>query len=260
MSSLPLEGKKVLITREQSQATSLAKQLIQVGATPVIVPLIAFRKLQLDPLIFESIPTYDWLLFTSQNGVTHFFQQFDHEQLSFLDKVKIAAVGTKTKEKLLQFIDKIDFVPKKFTGDDLAEELKKVCSRDEKILLVKGNLARNVIVKELSESGYDIQAVTVYETYLPIENKELLSQVLTNEKIDIITFTSPSTVEHFVQILGEDQIEQVLSGKVIACIGPITERKAKSYGIAVHVSPKTYTTEQLVEELVQFYLNEEEKE
>jgi len=252
MKSNVLKGITVLITREPSQAIPLADLLGKCGARTVNVPLISFRKVAVEPKIWSKLDEYNWLIFTSQNGVEYFFQQLKENDRFLNRSTKIAAVGTKTKELLEKYQMEVQFIPSSFTGDQLAREMKDSCLADEKILFVKGNLAKNTIVQVFQEKGYDIDETTVYETYLPKSSSEKLVELFHREDIDVITFTSPSTIDHFVKIAGS-QLRDFVSNKVIACIGPVTEKRAKYYGIDIHISPNVYTTEQLVYEIVQYY-------
>lgn len=254
MSPLPLQGKKCLITRQSDQAKELIEMVNRFGGIPISIPLISFRPTELsekDRIRIEQLYSYDWLVVTSQNGVNYFFERMKELHLSLPEKLKIAAVGTKTKAALEKHGLHADLIPENFTGDDLAHTLRKYVSTNERVLIVKGNLARDVIYKELIANGIKAEEWVVYETFFPEESKDKLIETMKNNHLDILIFTSPSTVEHFMETINEQQLSHKIKDSLIACIGPITKRKAESYGLTVSICPTVYTIEQLMQDLIQ---------
>lgn len=257
-----LLGKKCLIMRDASQAYSLLEGIRVLGGIPFLVPLISFRKKILTSSEMETIKNlarFNWIIFTSQNGVKLFMEQLSDLNLVFPEHVKVAAIGTKTKQCLEEFRISPSFVPKKFTGDVLGQEIREVINKNDKICIVKGNLARDAAGEELRKFGADVQEIISYETYLPEESKEQLLQTLTKHRIDILIFTSPSTVEHFMGILKEHKEEKIIEGMWIACIGPVTEKALRKFNLPVHICPEVYTTDQLLIDITNFFNTEENR-
>jgi len=241
--------------RDSSQAGSLIEGIRSLGGIPLLVPLISFKKTSLsgrERKQMNELARFDWLIFTSQNGVRYFMEQLKELGLSFPKHVKVAAVGTKTQSSLVNYGISPSFIPKKFTGEALAEEMKNCIKKNERICVIKGNLARNIVSTVLRDVGAIVEEIIIYETFLPEENKEKLIEAL-NNKVDVLIFTSPSTVKHFIAILMEKNKRHLLEGKWVASIGPVTKKTLEENGIHVHICPNIYTVDQLLEELKLFF-------
>lgn len=250
-----LSGKTCLIMRNASQAKPLIDGISKLGGHSILVPLISFKKKNLDEQetkMMKNLSSYNWIVFTSQNGVRFFMDELKEQNLSFPEKLKIAAVGTKTKKLLNDYGLSISIVPKKFTGDVLADEMKQIITSEDRICIVKGNLSRDIVGKVLAEAGAKVESIINYETYLPEESKTKLWETVKTEKLDILIFTSPSTVDHFVQILGTSYLNFV-GNKWIACIGPVTKKALEKYAIPVQICPENYTIEQLLDDMNLFF-------
>lgn len=255
-----LLGKKCLIMRDVSQANSLIKGIRALGGIPFLVPLISFRKKVLTSDEIETINNltrFNWIVFTSQNGVKFFMKHLTERNIMFPKHIKVAAIGKKTKQCLQEFHISPSFVPNKFTGDVLGLEMKEVINKNEKICIVKGNLARDAAGCELRKFGADVHEIISYETYLPEESKKQLLQTLTEHRMDILIFTSPSTVDHFMGILKEYQKEDIFKEIWIACIGPVTKKALRKFNLPVHICPEVYTTDQLLIDLKNFFIHDE---
>lgn len=248
-----LAGKKCLVMRHPSQANSFIAELEKFGAQPVLVPLISFRKTELskgEGAVLNRLPEYDWFVFTSQNGVKYFLEQLSERGKGFPERVKVAAVGKKTGDYLLKRGIDVHFVPEHFTGDQLAGEMKKYFRPGDHLCIVKGNLARDVVRREAEKLGVVVDEIIVYETFFPVENQGMLLKELRNLHDGILIFTSPSTVTHFYQILTEHGETNLLKGKWVAAIGPVTKKALDRLGIPVHICPDEYTGEGLIREMV----------
>ncbi|KON91193.1 uroporphyrinogen-III synthase [Rossellomorea marisflavi] len=246
----PLDGVKVLITRGQSGASETASRIQAEGGIPVVVPLLKFEA-RIDPSEKEwggSLHTYDWILFTSKNGVHFFLEAMDRMGVSLSTLgVRCAAVGEKTANYCEKRGIPIDFIPTEYTGDAFASEFIQAINGNAKVLVPKGNLARNVISEELNRSGMTCHEWIVYETVLPEESGDILKHVLERKEADIITFTSSSTVHHFMKVVKSHSLGHFIEGVPMACIGPITKETAEQYGLHVKISPKVYTVNEMVE-------------
>lgn len=244
--TLPLADKRILITRSKEQARYFSRQIQALGGTSLEVPLIQFQKVsssdRVSTEIYESIPHYEWIVFTSVNGVEYFFELFEDRLTN-----RIAAVGKKTKNALEALGYKVDLVPERFSAEDLVESFEKLTPSS--VLLIQGNLARPLLREELGRIGYNVKQIVVYENKLRVpEEKEM--NVLKKGKVDLYTFTSPSTVHNYIELFG-------LPNGPVATIGPITRQAAERAGVKVAISPEEYTMDGLLEEIVQYFKRED---
>jgi uroporphyrinogen-III synthase len=252
-----LNGLDVLITRDKLQSKEMKKMVENMGGTPHVIPLLDYRYYHdaNESDYLKELHTYDWIIFTSQNAVKFYFCLLKKEGISpdtFNNRYGV--VGTTTKKTLESYGKQASFVPNVFTGKQLAKELLQLDSTTKKTLLPKGNLAKNDATSQLQNSGWTCDDWVIYETYLPDESRSFLSQMLSNQKLDVLTFTSSSAVHHFMKVVKEDQLESKVLDKVIATIGPVTKQTAENYGLDVHVCPTIFTMEKMMEEL-SIYLN-----
>lgn len=249
----PLKGSHVLITRGKSQATGLVEKVESYGGNAVVVPLLDFvlpeNVNQLKNYV-RHIHEYDWLILTSQNGVDYFFRLLEEQAPVKLPR--IAVIGSKTEEILNSHGFKSDFVPSNFVAESFAEEFIPMIKRGSRVLIAKGNLARTVIAKKIREAGAQCQEMITYQTVLPKESEPKLTDLLTKGRLNIVTFTSSSTVHHFMKIVNKQDLQASLDQLVFACIGPIAFETAESYGLSVAVCPKVYTAEAMIDCLAEY--------
>lgn len=255
LKEMPLLDKNVLVPRGKDQAKSFSELVERYGGVPVEIPLIAFRPIDKNKRLHDcmrALDTYNWVIFTSNVTVETFFTFLEDD---VADLPKIAVIGKKTEEVLKQKGFQADFVPTTYVAEAFVEEFLPIVESGSKVLIPKGNLAREYIAAALSEAGAQVDEVVIYETYLPEESRLKLSQILANGDIDILTFTSPSTVDHLMGVVKDYNLYEQLSNCIICCIGPVTERKLHEYGLMVHASPKEYTVKEMVNCLINFLEN-----
>jgi uroporphyrinogen-III synthase len=246
--TLPLADKRILITRSNEQATYFSAQVQALGGTSLEVPLIQF---QLPPNseavkadISKSVHNYEWIVFTSVNGVRFFLSLYESERPL---TNRVAAVGKKTSDALEARGIRIDLVPEKFSAEDLVESFKELSPTS--VLLIQGNLARPLLREELMKMGYNVKQIIVYENKLRTpETKEI--KAVRERRVDVYTFTSPSTVHNFIKVFGQP------SGPV-AVIGPITRQAAENAGLVVDICPEDYTVDGLLDEIVHYFQRED---
>ncbi|MCM3663814.1 uroporphyrinogen-III synthase [Mesobacillus subterraneus] len=244
--SLPLQNKTVMIPRGKAHAKSFSELVARQGGIPVEIPLIAFRPVAateelLD--ILHNLHTYDWIIFTSNVTVETFFSFMKKQQTEL---AKIAVIGEKTKEILESMGGKADFVPQQYVAEGFVEEFLPHIKQGTRVLIPKGSLARDYIGTSLKKQGAIVDEVIIYETFLPEESREKLVKMLRNKSLDILTFTSPSTIDHFMGIVEENKLRDHLEHCIIACIGPVSTKKAKKWGLHVHAAPDKYTVEEML--------------
>jgi uroporphyrinogen III methyltransferase/synthase len=256
----PLFGKRILVTRTREQASELVHRLEDLGAnclegsTIALVPPDSWAELDQE---LRRLGDYDWLLFTSINATRFFFQRLAELGLDArnLKGPKIGVVGTATAEVLQAHGIRADLVPEEFTGEGLAAALLKEGMPGKKVLLPRAAKAREVLPETLSEAGATVTTVPVYRNVQPADYAEV-RQALEEKAIDLITFTSSSTVINFLEMLqcaGEAEQQRLLDGVKIATIGPITAKTAVQKGLTIHIQPKTFTIPALVDAILDHY-------
>jgi len=258
--NFPLLGKKILVTRAEDQNTEIADQLRQYGATPILLPTIRIIPLEnyseLDRSI-KRLSTYDWLIFTSLNGVKYFLSRLEEIGgcIEKLGDAKIAAIGTKTGQILKAHGIKVDFIPGKYRAEGLIDGMKKAGIKGKKVLIPRAESAREILPQELRKWGAEVDVIAVYKTIKPSYSAEYRKKFIKKGEIDVITFTSSSTVTNFVAIFSEQELGTLTSGSLVACIGPITQKTAEKKGIKTDIMPEEYTTRALIEAIIKFYEN-----
>jgi uroporphyrinogen III methyltransferase/synthase len=254
----PLFGKRILVTRAREQASSFVELLEAQGAEVLQFPLIEFAPPEtwrpLDQAI-ERLETYRWVIFTSANGVEAFFLRLQalRQDARRLGAAKICAIGPATAEILERHSIIPDVVPREFRAEGVIEAFAQYDLRGARILLPRAEVARDLLPKELEELGATVEVVPAYRTVRADANRELLKQLLQDRKIDLVTFTSSSTVTTFMELLGTENLKALLEGVQIACIGPITAATAEGFGVTVNIQPKQYTIPALAEAVLHYY-------
>ncbi|WP_040207758.1 uroporphyrinogen-III synthase [Neobacillus jeddahensis] len=248
LNTKPLLDKKVLVPRGKDQAKSFSQQIARYGGIPIEIPLIAFRPIENNQHLqdcLQALSTYDWIIFTSNVTVETFFSFYKKEEVNE-NFPKIAVIGKKTAAVLNELGLPVAFVPSAYVAEVFINEFLPMIESGTKILVPKGNLAREYIASSLTDVGALVDEVVIYETYMPEENKLRLAQMLAEHQLDILTFTSPSTVDHLMSVVEEFHLDEQLKDSLIACIGPVTEKKLLEYGLTVHASPQEYTVNEML--------------
>jgi uroporphyrinogen III methyltransferase/synthase len=254
----PLLGKRIVVTRAREQASDLVKQLADLGAECLQYPTIkVIPAADTDPLsdAISSLSAYDWIVFTSVNGVKLFFERLFELDLDVraLNHLHTAAIGPVTSQQLRTFGLKSDILPKNYRAEAVVEAFCKEDLKGKKILLPRAAEARPVLPVELRKMGAEVDEVTAYLTENVADNADLLIEQLTQKRIDLITFTSSSTVKNFKTLLPSENIKDLLDGVTIASIGPITTDTAKELGFEVHITAHTYTIPGLCDAIMKHY-------
>jgi uroporphyrinogen-III synthase len=245
MTSKPLAGKRIVITRPPHKAESFAAQLRERGAEPVLVPTIAIQP-PVDPgpldRALSNLARYDWVIVTSANTVTHIWRRFAALGIDAagLDWPAVAAIGPATGRALAKQGVQAAIMPEKHVAEALFAVLnRQVTLAGAHILLPQGNLARPVLRDLLRDAGAKVDAVVAYENVKP----EIGSAALA-APVDAVTFTSSSTVENFVEMVTDPL--SVIGGAWVACIGPVTAATARAVGLPVHVIAEPHTVAGLI--------------
>ena len=235
--------KRILITRPRAQADGFAEKLRTAGFEPIFFPVIEIQPIEnniaLDRAL-SKLECYDWLVFTSVNAVDVVCGQFNHLTLP-----QVAAIGPKTAEALKTRGITPDFVPDEYVAESILPGLGDL--RGRWVLLSRAEIARRALPEAIFEAGGIPHEIAVYKT-LPAQLNEAGLAAL-KAGVDIVTFTSPSTVQNFVAIVQQNELDPLsLPGDpLFACIGPITEKAAREEGFIHLVTAREYTTEGLIE-------------
>ena len=252
----PLFGKRILVTRSREQASVLSEKLEQLGAEAWEYPTIKIQEPEdlgsLDRAVANA-GGYDWIIFTSVNGVKAFFNRLKAQRLDIrsLNDAKICAIGPKTAEALEERGLLVDVMPEVFRAEAVVAALEGRIQAGDKVLLPRADLARQVLVDSLQQLGAQVDEIIAYQTVLADNSDtELLLEKLQAGEMHIITFTSSSTVTNFLQLIGEHR--QLLEGVKIACIGPITVETAEKNGLHVDICAQQYTIDGLVDAIVAY--------
>ena len=254
----PLFGKRIVITRARAQASSLVSKLSGLGAQCIEIPTIKIVPPEdVTPLkqSIENIKNYDWLVFTSVNGVKFFFDTlFDmRKDVRTLGHLKFACIGPVTKERLQDYGIISDILPETYRAESVIKAFSNIELKNRNILLPRAKKARTILPEELTQMGAKVDEVIAYETLLDIDKKEELITLLQNSKIDAVTFTSSSTVSNFISLLDSKDSRKLLKNVVTASIGPITSETARSLDIEPEIEAGEYTIQGLVDSLLAYY-------
>jgi uroporphyrinogen III methyltransferase / synthase len=249
---LPLFGKKIIVTRDRGQSPLLAEPLEALGAEVLFVPVIeiveATEKNSLEQAI-AKLDSYDWLIFTSVNGVRHFVEALDRAKTTDLRslRAKLCAIGPATKAAIEALHLRVDVMPKEYVAESLLEALAGEDLKGQRVLLPRAAVARDLVPLALTERGAQIDVVEAYRTVTPVDAAEKARAALLR-KPDWVTFTSSSTVKNLVEALGgREAALAALRGVKIASIGPITSATAREFGLTVDAEAQPHTIEGLVD-------------
>jgi len=259
----PLFGRRVVVTRTREQASDLVAKLEELGAE-----CLEYATIHIEPVADYSVldqaiadlESYSWLLFTSLNAVTYFFKRLyvlgmDSRKLA---TTKVAVVGRATGEELLKHGVRADLIPEKFTGEGLAAALVKTEVKGTRILLPRALKASEILPETLTDAGASVTIAPTYQNVPPQGRKQELRDQLESGTVDMITFTSSSTVTNFLTMLDaadEAELHRLLDKVSIAAIGPITAETVRDNGLSVDIQPERYTIDDMVQAIVAFYRN-----
>jgi uroporphyrinogen III methyltransferase/synthase len=260
----PLAGRTVVITRAQSQADDFIAELERYGADVVLCPTIEIRELEsyerLDEAI-EHLYGYDWLIFTSVNGVEHFFKRLQERarDASDLDELKVCAIGEATAAKLRDLHVHVDVIPEEFKAEGVFSALERFVGGAEElkglnVLIPRASVARDYLPKALEASGARVDVVPAYRTGLPADLDRGRVAAMLSGGADCIAFTSSSTVKNLARLFDTEDLSDALAGVVIACIGDITAKTAADYGLRVEIQPPQFTIPSLAQAIAEFFV------
>ncbi len=262
-STKPLAGRTVVITRAKIQADEFASQLEEYGARVVVCPTIEICPLDSYELLDEAISHlygYDWLIFTSVNGVDYFFQRFaaGQHETSELDELNVCAIGEATAERLRELHVHVDVVPHEFKAEGVFIALERFVGgraglSNLNVLIPRASVARDYLPRTLQEAGARVDIVPAYQTSLPADLDRGRVAALLSGDADCIAFTSSSTVKNLGKLFDTQDLSEALAGVVIACIGDITGSTAADFGLRVEIQPAEFTIPALARAIADYF-------
>jgi len=258
-----LAGRTVVITRALAQADDFATELQKYGAEVVMCPTIEIGEPDSYERLDEAIDHlygYDWLIFTSVNGVDYFFQRLKarDRSTSDIDELKVCAIGGATAERLTDLHVHVDVIPDEFKAEGVFDALKRFVGgpaglRNLNVLIPRASVARDYLPRALEESGARVDVVSAYRTSLPANLDRGRVAAMLSGGADCIAFTSSSTVKNLAQLFDTPDLGEALAGVVVACIGDITATTAKEFGLMVEIQPDEFTIPALARSIAQYF-------
>lgn len=253
----PLFGKKVLVTRAREQASILTERLEALGACCYEAPAIKVVPPEsYEPLdrSISHIGEYQWLILTSVNGVDAFFNRLRLQQLDAraLSGVKVAAIGAATAARLKEHGVYADLVPVEFRAEGILQAIAPLVKPGMKILIPRALIARDILPEKLQDLGAAVDVVPAYRTVTGEADRERVRKLLSSGEINLVTFTSSSTVINLLTLLGEGGAE-LLNSSAIACIGPVTAMTCHDHAIRRDIMAEEFTISGLVESISKYY-------
>jgi uroporphyrinogen III methyltransferase / synthase len=249
----PLLGKRIVVTRTRKQASALSNKLRALGAHVIELPTIRIEppsNLREFAELVQDAHLYDWIMFTSANGVDAFFEIFFklYDDAREIGGARIAAIGPATAQRVKDFHLHVDLQPEEFVAEAVVREFEKQGSIENlRLLLVRAEKAREVLSKELSALGAIVDEAFAYRTVPETRDTTGARRQLVRDGADLITFTSSSTVENFLA-LGLPWPK----GMQVASIGPITSKTARDHGLKIDVEARRHDIDGLVQAIRDF--------
>jgi len=254
----PLFGKRILVTRARDQAVEFTELLKLYGADPVEFPTIEVVPPESWDALDEGvrrIEEYDWLIFTSVNGVVYFLERLraGGKDIRALRGIKLCAIGPRTAQEIERMGVRVDLMPDEYVAEALIDQMGRQELKGRRILIPRAAVARDILPEALTRMGARVDVVAAYRTIRPTRDVDWVKNVLQARQISVITFTSSSTVRNFVDMFGPDEARRLLQGVAVACIGPITAKTVEDYGLAVQILPKDSTIPSLAQAIVEHF-------
>jgi uroporphyrinogen III methyltransferase/synthase len=260
----PLVGRTIVITRALAQSAEFAAQLERYGARVVACPTIEITAPEsyapLDEAI-ENLYGYDWIIFTSVNGVDYFIKRFVElgHDISELDDLRVCSIGEATAVRLRDAQIHVDVVPEQFKAEGVFEALTGYLGGTGgfnalNFLIPRAAIARDYLPLALEGAGARVDVIAAYRTIRPqTSERGRIEALLAGGAVDCITFTSSSTVTNFARLFDTSDLGQLLEGVSIACIGDITASTAAEHNLRTHIQPAEYTVAALARAIADYY-------
>jgi uroporphyrinogen III methyltransferase/synthase len=252
----PLWGVRAAVTRPANQCGALIEALQRGGADVLVTPTIRVQHREMSPVIereIEALGAYDWVVFTSANGVRAFMERvyecgYDARRLAWC---QVAAIGERTAAVLAEHGVRPEVVARQTTQEGLLKAVR--VARNERVLIPRAAAARTVLEEDLTRRGAQVRVLPVYDTMPDRQGVAALRRALTQGRVHLVTFSSASTVEHLARAVKAEDLPRLFAEVVVASIGPSTSAAIRAAGLEVHAEARTATVEALVEAIEKHY-------
>ncbi len=256
MSRRPLHGRRVLITRARHQVDPFRRELVDLGAAVIEVPTLEILPMPTDERVRNAIKSLEstaLVIFASANAVDIFFQMLlgTGADARALHTSKLCAIGQETAESLERHGLRPELVTSEYTAEGLAKALEGWEMKGMRVLVPRAEVARDALPSLLANRGAEVEILPVYRSMCPSEAGPALLRLFNGEGVDVITFTSSSTVYNFVKAFPEDRLPAILGDAEVACMGPVTADTARKLGLSVAIVAREYTTHGLVQAIAE---------
>ena len=256
--SKPLFSKRIIVTRARDQVSVFARHLEEAGASVIECPVI-----QLEPpegweicdRAIDRLSAFSWIVFTSPNGVRAFLGRLRHRgrDLRSLASAQIAVIGPETAQECHRSGLDPELVPGEYRAEGLVESLRPHVQPGTEVLIPRASEARDILPVSLEAFGARVTVAPVYRTVPSKEGADRARELLAQKAVDVVTFTSSSTVRNFMAIFDPGEREALLRGVTVAAIGPVTAETVAEYGLTASIVPPTYTIPALAAAIVEYY-------
>ncbi len=256
MAKRPLHGRRILITRARHQVDPFRRELVDLGASVVEIPTIQIEAMPLDDRVRNAIAHLDstaLVIFASANAVNIFFQMLlaAGQDARALHRSKLCAIGQETAESLETHGLRPELVTSEYTAEGLAKALEGWEMAGMRVVVPRAEVARDALPSLLANRGAEVEILPVYRAICPPAAGGALLRLFNGEGVDVITFTSSSTVYNFVRAFPEDRLPAILGEAEVACMGPVTADTARKLGLEVTIVAREYTTHGLVQAIAE---------
>ena len=257
-SQKPLAGKRIVITRARKQAETVARSIEELGGEVIDFPTIEICPpesfAEFDAAL-DKLSLYDWVIFTSVNSVEPFLERLKlrGETAEALSAHKVGAIGAETAKRLEAARIRASLVPERYQAEGILDAIspEEICGK--RVLIPRAAEAREILPATLRKWGAVVDVVVAYRTELPRLDVHPLSDLLVERKVDVITFTSSSTVRNFVRLFGGRKLGEIARGSTIACIGPITAATVEELGGRADIVADQFTVKDMLRAIVEHF-------
>lgn len=236
-----------MVTRAVHQAEELAEPLRQLGAEPILLPLIGIAPPDDRTALVkaaEQAAQYDWIIFTSVNAITSFVAELPESGDWF--RPRIAAIGPASREVAEEYGFRVEVMPERYMAESLADAFRPHPLDGKRILIPSAAVTRDIVPNELRKRGAEVDVVQAYQNVIPFEATRQAAQVFQDPLPDWITFASSSAVEHLLALVSAEIVQEIK----LASIGPATTATAVQHGLTITAEAKDHTISGLVQALL----------
>lgn len=254
----PLAGKRIVVTRAGAQAYGLVEQIEKAGGEVIELPTIEIQPPEsftaFDAAV-ENIEQYDWLIFTSVNSIAPFLERLrlGGKTVEAVHSLQVGAIGPETAKRLASAGITAALVPERYQAEGILDAVKPAAMNGKRVLIPRAAEAREILPETLRAWGAVVDVVIAYRTALPNVDTAPLAELLRQRKIDVITFTSSSTVKNFVRLFGNKELAEITAGSAIACIGPITASTVEQAGGRAEIVAAEFTINGLTRAIISHF-------